>query len=106
VVCRVTSLGREPAALGARVRQSAAKAGHSNGLAIRLPTATAVVSQWFRYPGARVFAFDRGHSLYALTKAAGGRFYDIGEGGLSFQPLRDIDDESEFGWGATATMCL
>jgi type IV secretion/conjugal transfer VirB4 family ATPase len=57
------------------------------------------VSQWFRYPGARVFAFDKGHSLYALTKAAGGRFYDIGEGGLSFQPLRDIDDESEFGWG-------
>jgi type IV secretion/conjugal transfer VirB4 family ATPase len=57
------------------------------------------VAQWFRYPNARVFAFDKGHSLYALAKAAGGRFYDIGEGGLSFQPLRDIDQESEFGWG-------
>ncbi len=57
------------------------------------------VAQWFRYPNARVFAFDKGHSLYALCKAAGGRFYDIGEGGLSFQPLRDIDQEAEFGWG-------
>ncbi len=57
------------------------------------------VSQWFRYPNARVFAFDKGHSLYTLCKAAGGRFYDIGEGGLAFQPLRDIDQESEFGWG-------
>lgn len=57
------------------------------------------VAQWFRYPNARVFAFDKGHSLYGLCKAAGGRFYDIGEGGLSFQPLRDIDDEAEFGWG-------
>jgi type IV secretion/conjugal transfer VirB4 family ATPase len=57
------------------------------------------VAQWFRYPNAQVFAFDKGHSLYGLCKAAGGRFYDIGEGGLSFQPLRDIDDEAEFGWG-------
>jgi type IV secretion system protein VirB4 len=57
------------------------------------------VAQWFRYPNAQVFAFDKGHSLYALCKAAGGRFYDIGEGELSFQPLRDIDNEAEFGWG-------
>jgi type IV secretory pathway VirB4 component len=56
------------------------------------------VAQWFRYANARVFAFDKGHSLYALCKAAGGRFYDIGEGGLSFQPLRDVDQETEFGW--------
>jgi type IV secretion system protein VirB4 len=57
------------------------------------------VAQWFRYPKAQVFAFDKGHSLYGLCKAAGGRFYDIGEGGLSFQPLRDIDNDAEFGWG-------
>jgi len=57
------------------------------------------VAQWFRYPNAQVFAFDKGHSLYGLCKAAGGRFYDVGEGGLSFQPLRDIDDDAEFGWG-------
>jgi type IV secretion system protein VirB4 len=56
-------------------------------------------SQWFRYPNAQVFAFDKGHSLYALCKAAGGRFYDIGESGLAFQPLRDIEDPAEFAWG-------
>jgi type IV secretion/conjugal transfer VirB4 family ATPase len=56
-------------------------------------------SQWFRYPNAQVFAFDKGHSLYALCKAAGGRFYDIGEGGLAFQPLRDIEEPAEFAWG-------
>jgi len=58
-----------------------------------------LVAQWFRYPKAQVFAFDKGHSLYGLCKAAGGRFYDIGESGLSFQPLRDIDNDAEFGWG-------
>ena len=58
-----------------------------------------LASQWFRYPKAQVFAFDKGHSLYALCKAAGGRFYDIGEAGLAFQPLRDIDDPAEFSWG-------
>ena len=58
-----------------------------------------LVAQWFRYTKAQVFAFDKGHSLYGLCKAAGGRFYDIGEGGLSFQPLRDIDNDAEFGWG-------
>jgi type IV secretion system protein TrbE len=58
-----------------------------------------LVAQWFRYPKAQVFAFDKGHSLYGLCKAADGRFYDIGEGGLSFQPLRDIDNDAEFGWG-------
>ena len=58
-----------------------------------------LVAQWFRYPKAQVFAFDKGHSLYGLCKAAGGRFYDIGEGGLSFQPLRDIDNDAEFGMG-------
>ena len=51
------------------------------------------------YPNAQVFAFEKGHSLYALCKAAGGNSNDIGEGGLAFQPLRDIDDPAEFAWG-------
>jgi type IV secretion system protein VirB4 len=57
-------------------------------------------AQWFRYPNAQVFAFDKGASLYALCKAAGGRFYDIGEPGLSFQPLRNINDPAELAWAA------
>ena len=35
-------------------------------------------AQWFRYPRAQVFAFDKGYSLFTLTQAAGGEFYDIG----------------------------
>ncbi|MGH9632200.1 MAG: conjugal transfer protein TrbE, partial [Bryobacteraceae bacterium] len=31
-------------------------------------------AQWFRYPRARVFAFDKGYSLFVLTRAAGGEF--------------------------------
>ena len=29
-----------------------------------------IAAQWFRYPRAQVFAFDKGHSLFVLTKAA------------------------------------
>ncbi len=36
-----------------------------------------LAAQWFRYPGAQVFAFDRGNSLYVLTQAVGGEFYDL-----------------------------
>lgn len=56
-------------------------------------------AQWFRYPGARVFAFDRGYSIWMLTMAAGGEFYDLaGKTELAFCPLRDIDDEADVTW--------
>ena len=32
-------------------------------------------AQWFRYPRAQVFAFDKGYSLFTLTQAAGGEFF-------------------------------
>jgi type IV secretion system protein VirB4 len=56
--------------------------------------------QWLRYPGARVYAFDKGASCRAMTLAMGGDFYDLGGEGpeICFQPLADIDDESELGW--------
>ncbi len=60
----------------------------------------AVAAQWFRYPRAQVFAFDKGYSLFALTTAAGGEFYDIG-GETSewvFCPLRDIDSPQDVAW--------
>jgi type IV secretion system protein VirB4 len=49
-----------------------------------------IAAQWFRYPRAQVFAFDKGYSLFVLTKAAGGEFYDLaGERThLAFCPLR------------------
>ncbi len=59
-----------------------------------------VAAQWFRYPAAQVFAFDKGYSLYVLTKAAGGEFYDIAgeKAHLAFCPLRDIDSDSDLAW--------
>ena len=56
--------------------------------------------QWLRYPGARVYIFDKGASCRAMTLAMGGDFYDLGgeNEDICFQPLAGIDDESELGW--------
>ena len=32
-----------------------------------------IAAQWFRYPRAQVFAFDRGYSIWMLTEAVGRR---------------------------------
>ncbi len=59
-----------------------------------------IVAQWFRYPRAQVFAFDKGHSLFVLTKAAEGEFYDLAaeKTDLAFCPLRDIDSDADLTW--------
>ena len=59
-----------------------------------------LAAQWFRYPGAQVFAFDRGYSLHVLTQAVGGEFYDLAGPGmdLAFCPLRHIDSDSDRIW--------
>jgi type IV secretion system protein VirB4 len=59
-----------------------------------------VAAQWFRYPGAQVFAFDRGYSIWMLAEAAGGEFYDLAgpHSKLAFCPLRDIDDDVGTAW--------
>ncbi len=56
--------------------------------------------QWLRYPGARVYIFDKGASCRAMTLAMNGDFYDLGGDGaeICFQPLAGIDDESELAW--------
>lgn len=57
-------------------------------------------AQWFRYPRAQVFAFDKGYSLFVLTKAAGGEFYDIGgeRTAWAFCPLKDLDTPADVAW--------
>ena len=62
--------------------------------------------QFKKYEGAQVFTFDKGGSSRASIHALGGAFYDLGaeQGALSFQPLRDIDDEAEITW-ATEWVC-
>ena len=59
-----------------------------------------IAAQWFRYPRAQVFAFDKGYSLFVLTKAAKGEFYDLaGEHTtLAFCPLREIDSDADLTW--------
>ena len=58
-----------------------------------------LAAQFLRYPGARVVFFDIGKSSRALTLAVGGEFHDLGgRSGLSFQPLRDVDQEAERVW--------
>ncbi|NNF87574.1 MAG: hypothetical protein HKM97_03535, partial [Acidimicrobiia bacterium] len=62
-----------------------------------------IQAQWFRYPDAQVFAFDKGHSAMPLTLAAGGHHYDIAAeevDRLSFYPLAGIDDPRERAWAA------
>ena len=59
-----------------------------------------IAAQWFRYPRAQVFAFDRGYSIWMLTEAMGGEFYDLAgpKSELAFCPLRDIDDDADITW--------
>lgn len=48
--------------------------------------------------GSRVVFFDKGGSSRVLTRAVGGKFYNIGKDHISFQPLRYIHKESEKEW--------
>lgn len=62
-----------------------------------------IAAQWFRYPSAQVFAFDKGYSLFVLTRAAHGDFYDLAgeKTELAFCPLREIDSDADLTWAVT-----
>jgi type IV secretion/conjugal transfer VirB4 family ATPase len=55
-----------------------------------------LAAQFLRYPKARVFCFDKGRSMYAMTEAVGGQHYDIaGEmSDLTFAPLDRIAESA------------
>ncbi|MDX1999528.1 MAG: conjugal transfer protein TrbE [Thermoanaerobaculia bacterium] len=58
-----------------------------------------LLAQWFRYPDAQVFSFDKGRSQQALVQAAGGEHYDLaigGEAGAHFSPLAHLDTPQDF----------
>lgn len=69
-----------------------------------------LAAQWFRYPRAQVFAFDKGYSLDVLTKACGGEFYDLAgdKTRLAFCPLNEIDSDTDLTWsiGWLEALCL
>ena len=62
--------------------------------------------QFRRYPGARIFLFDKGWSARAAILAMGGTHHALAAGvpaggeGLAFQPLRRIDEPAERSWAA------
>lgn len=63
--------------------------------------AALTVAQWFRFPNGRVYVFDKGYSMYALTQAVGGEFYDPGLSGVGsvvLQPLANLDDDDDIAW--------
>lgn len=58
-------------------------------------------AQFRRYPGSQVYIFDKDASSRAMTLGVGGNFYDLmSDKGvtLQFQPLANIDQESELRW--------
>jgi type IV secretion system protein VirB4 len=62
--------------------------------------------QFRRYPGARVFIFDKGWSASAAVLAMGGTHHELGATGsagepaLAFQPLRRIHEAAQRSWAA------
>ena len=68
-----------------------------------------MMAQWLRYPNSRIFAFDKGYSMYVLTKACGGQHYDLGgdRSGLSFCPLYDLETDTDLATAAEwVTGCM
>lgn len=68
-----------------------------------------IAAQWFRYPGAKVFAFDFDYSIKVLTQALGGQHYDLlSSQNLSFCPLRHIDtiDDRTWATGWLEDLCM
>lgn len=58
-----------------------------------------LIAQFRRYPNASIFAFDKGHSLWALTHAAGGRHYEIASDQTPhFAPLAVLDTSADMAW--------
>lgn len=61
-----------------------------------------IAAQFRRYESAQIFAFDKGKSLYPLTKASSGDHYEIGagEGALAFCPLAELSNGGDRAWAS------
>ena len=59
-----------------------------------------LVAQLRRYPGMSIFAFDKGMSLYPLTKATGGKHFTVASDSdqLSFCPLQFLESRNDRAW--------
>lgn len=79
--------------LGHAVMFGPTRSGKSTHLAL-------LALQALRYRGMQVFNFDKGMSMYAATKAVGGKHFIIGgeETALSFCPLQHLSTKADRGW--------
>jgi len=60
-----------------------------------------LILQFRKYADAQIYVFDKGRSVRAAMLGLGGQFHDLGlEGGLTFQPLRDVHDPAARAWAA------
>lgn len=67
-----------------------------------------LAAQFRRYTNSSVFCFDKGRSIYALTKAAGGTHYDIGsDASPTFAPLSCLESSADQQWAEewVASLC-
>ncbi len=66
-----------------------------------------LILQFRKYAGSRIYVFDKGRSVRAAMLGLGGQFHDLGlEGGLTFQPLRGVDDAAARAWAAEWVQAL
>lgn len=62
-----------------------------------------LAAQFRRYEGMHIYAFDKGMSMYPLTKAVGGQHFALGgseETQLNFCPLQYLETASDQAWAA------
>lgn len=55
-------------------------------------------TQFLKYKNANVIILDKDKSARAVTMAAGGLFLEPGNGDVAFQPLRNLESESDLRW--------
>jgi type IV secretion system protein VirB4 len=54
--------------------------------------------QFLKYPKSRVIVLDKGRSARQPCMAAGGRYYEPGSGGVTFQPLGELGSDPDCTW--------
>lgn len=54
--------------------------------------------QFYKYPDSQVIVLDKGRSARQPTMAVGGRYYEPGTKGVSFQPLQNLDTSLDRIW--------
>ena len=69
-----------------------------------------MAAQFRKYHNANVFCFDKGASLFCLTHALGGDFFDIAaeDSELTFSPMSEMDTQEDVVWVEewVASLCV